>query len=90
MIRGHSTVPSAFSVAAVPAYVPLPFDLEPGDPANPAGPFPGLFDTEQKSERFTSDGPRRIFFTGRRRAAHAGEFHLHRGPSAERPRPHGR
>lgn len=61
--RGHSTVPGAFSVAAAPAAQPLPFDLEPGDPANPAGPFPGLFTTAQLSERFTSDGPRRIFFT---------------------------
>ena len=61
--RGHSTVPSAFSVAAAPAHGPLPIDLEPGDPANPIGPFPGLYSATQKSERFTSDGPRRIFFT---------------------------
>jgi subtilisin-like proprotein convertase family protein len=50
-------------VAAVPAHAPLPFDLEPGDPANPAGPFPGLFTGKQQTERFTSDGPRRVFFT---------------------------
>ena len=62
VIRGHATVPSAYSVAGAPAHVPLPFDLEPGDPANPSGPFPGLFTTDQKSERFTADGPRRIFF----------------------------
>ena len=72
--RGHSTVPSAFSVAAVPAHAPLPFDLEPGDPANPAGPFPGLYTTEQKSERFTSDGPRRIFFRADGRPLTPGNF----------------
>ena len=40
----------------------MPFELAPGDPANPAGPFPGLFTKRRGSERFTSDGPRRIFF----------------------------
>lgn len=61
--RGHSTVPAAYSVAAVPAHSPLPYALEPGDPANPSGPYPGLFTKAQKTELFTSDGPRRMFFT---------------------------
>jgi subtilisin-like proprotein convertase family protein len=60
--RGHSAVPTAFSIAAAPAAEPLPFDLEPGDPPNPAGPFPNPFTSAQKPERFTSDGPRRFFF----------------------------
>ncbi|GAA1289403.1 S8 family serine peptidase [Saccharothrix xinjiangensis] len=60
--RGHSAAKGAISVAAAPAAEPLPFDLEPGDPANPRGPFPGAFDGSQKPERFTSDGPRRVFF----------------------------
>ncbi|WP_033433387.1 S8 family serine peptidase, partial [Saccharothrix syringae] len=60
--RGHSAARGAISVAAAPAADPLPFDLEPGDPANPSGPFPGAFDGSQKPERFTSDGPRRVFF----------------------------
>ncbi|MFT7835017.1 S8 family serine peptidase [Saccharothrix sp. BKS2] len=60
--RGHSAAKGAISVAAAPAADPLPFDLEPGDPANPRGPFPGAFDGSQKPERFTSDGPRRVFF----------------------------
>ena len=61
--RGHSAVPAAFSVAAAPAATALPFDLEPGDPANPAGPFPSTYTGAQKAERFTSDGPRRVFFS---------------------------
>ena len=61
--RGHSTVPAAISVAAAPAAAPFPRDLEPGDPPNPAGPFPAKYTKTQQSERFTSDGPRRIFFT---------------------------
>lgn len=61
--RGHSAAVNAFSVGAAPAADPLPFSLEPGDPPNPAGPYPGLFTRAQKPERFTSDGPRRVFFT---------------------------
>lgn len=60
--RGHSAAADAFSVAAAPAAEPLPFDLEPGDPPNPSGPFPNAFTASQLPERFTSDGPRRMFF----------------------------
>ena len=61
--RGHSAVPDAYSVAAAPAAKPLPFALEDGDPPNPGGPYPRAFARSQQSERFTSDGPRRVFFT---------------------------
>ncbi|WP_158848977.1 S8 family serine peptidase [Saccharothrix deserti] len=60
--RGHSAAKGAISVAAAPARDALPSALEPGDPANPKGPFPNAYDGTQKPERFTSDGPRRIFF----------------------------
>lgn len=60
---GHSSVPAVISVAAVPAASPLPVEIEPGDPASPAGPYPGRYTRSQLSERFTSDGPRRIFFS---------------------------
>ncbi|MFC4857552.1 S8 family serine peptidase [Actinophytocola glycyrrhizae] len=59
---GHSAAREAYSVAAAPAKDPLPFDLETGDPANPAGPYPGAYDATSKLERFTSDGPRKVFF----------------------------
>ncbi|GAB3884792.1 S8 family serine peptidase [Kibdelosporangium lantanae] len=59
---GHSAAKNAFSVAAAPAHDPLPFDLEPGDPPNPKGPFPGSYGRDQREERFSSDGPRKIFF----------------------------
>ncbi|SDP98292.1 S8 family serine peptidase [Lentzea jiangxiensis] len=62
MTRGHSAAKGAISVAAAPAAAALPFDLEPGDPANPKGPYPNAFDGTQKPERFTSDGPRKTFF----------------------------
>jgi subtilisin-like proprotein convertase family protein len=59
---GHSAARGAFSTAAAPAKDPLPFDLEAGDPPNPPGPFPNAFDASSQLERFTSDGPRRVFF----------------------------
>jgi subtilisin-like proprotein convertase family protein len=62
MTRGHSAAAQAFSVAAAPAAAPFGRALEPGDPPNPAGPFPSVFTAAQLPERFTSDGPRRMFF----------------------------
>ncbi|WP_084597902.1 S8 family serine peptidase [Micromonospora chokoriensis] len=59
--RGHSAVQQAFSVAAAPASVAAG-QSEPGDPASPAGPYPQTFTRTSSLERFTSDGPRRIFF----------------------------
>ncbi|MFD0814268.1 S8 family serine peptidase [Amycolatopsis umgeniensis] len=59
---GHSAARDAFSVAAAPAAKAFPRALEPGDPANPAGPFPAAFGATTKVERFTSDGPRRMFY----------------------------
>jgi subtilisin-like proprotein convertase family protein len=59
--RGHSAVPAAFSVAAVPAAAAFPFPIAPGVP-NPSGPFPGVFTAAQQTETFTSDGPRRVFY----------------------------
>lgn len=59
---GHSAARGAFSVAAAPADEPLPFDLEPGDPPNPSGPFPDSFGPDTQLERFTSDGPRKVFY----------------------------
>lgn len=57
MTRGHNSAVDAFSTAAAPAAAALP-----GDPPNPAGPFPNPFTRAQLPERFTADGPRRFFF----------------------------
>ena len=62
MSRGHSAAADAFSVAAAPANLPYGSLLEPGDPPNPRGPFPEVFTVSQLPERFTADGPRRMFF----------------------------
>ncbi|WP_033292291.1 S8 family peptidase [Amycolatopsis jejuensis] len=59
---GHSAAAAAFSVAAAPAAAAFGRPLETGDPANPAGPYPGLFTSASKWERFTSDGQRHLFY----------------------------
>ncbi|EWM10999.1 vegetative cell wall protein gp1 [Kutzneria sp. 744] len=59
---GHSAAKDAYSVAAAPAAAAFGRPLEPGDPANPAGPYPGTFSSSSQIERFSSDGPRKIFF----------------------------
>ncbi|MBN9740781.1 hypothetical protein DMP23_06605 [Amycolatopsis sp. A1MSW2902] len=59
---GHSAAAAAFSVAAAPAATAFGRPLETGDPANPAGPYPGLFTSASKWERFTSDGQRHLFY----------------------------
>ncbi|MEU0790819.1 S8 family serine peptidase [Amycolatopsis sp. NPDC005961] len=59
---GHSAARDAFSVAAAPAAAAFGRPLEPGDPANPAGPYPAAFSGATKAERFSSDGPRRVFY----------------------------
>ena len=70
---GHSATRGAFSVAAAPAADPLPFDLETGDPANPTGPFPNAYGPDQRQERFSSDGPRKVFFEADGTAIPGGE-----------------
>jgi subtilisin-like proprotein convertase family protein len=84
-IRGHAAAVNAFAVAATPAADPLPFDLEIGDPPNPAGPFPGVFTKQSKLERFTSDGPRHVFFQADGTPITAGNFSSSGG--AIRPKP---
>ena len=59
---GHSAAAAAFSVAAAPAAAAFGRPLEAGDPANPAGPYPGQYTAASKWERFTSDGARHIFY----------------------------
>ncbi|RJQ81392.1 S8 family serine peptidase [Amycolatopsis panacis] len=59
---GHSAARAAFSVAAAPAGPAFGRPLEPGDPANPKGPFPAAFSGASKAERFSSDGSRRMFY----------------------------
>lgn len=82
---GHSAARGAFSVAAAPAKDPLPFDLESGDPPNPAGPFPNAFDSSSKWERFTSDGPRKVFYNADGTPITPGNFGSTGGETRQKP-----
>ena len=82
---GHGATRGAFSVAAAPAQDPLPFDLETGDPPNPAGPYPNAFDASSKWERFTSDGPRRVFFEADGTPITPGDFSSTGGELRQKP-----
>ena len=82
---GHSAARGAFSVAAAPANDPLPFDLEPGDPPNPRGPFPNAYDADSALERFTSDGPRRVFYEANGTAITPGDVSSTGGEVRQKP-----
>lgn len=60
-LRGHAAAENAIAVAAAPAAAAFDQVL-PGDPPNPTGPYPGAFTSQTQVERFTSDGPRRVFY----------------------------
>jgi subtilisin-like proprotein convertase family protein len=83
--RGHSAAAQAFSVAAAPAHSALPFPLEPGDPANPMGPYPDVFTGQSQPERFTSDGPRRVFFNADGSPVTPGNFTSTGGTVRQKP-----
>ena len=83
--RGHSAAVDAFSTAAAPAFGPYPFDLEAGDPKNPAGPYPEAFTGQQLPERFTSDGPRRVFFNSDGTPITPGNFSSTGGAVRQKP-----
>ncbi len=60
--RGHSAAAAAFSIAAAPAAGPRPNRARAGRSAEPVGAVPGVLHRGTTPERFTSDGPRRVFF----------------------------
>lgn len=54
VMYGHNAAANAFTVAATPAATAFT--------GGSAGPFPGVFSSANSVERFSSDGPRRMFF----------------------------
>ena len=59
-----------------PAAGPLPFDLEPGDPPNPAGPFPDAFTRRAAAGAVHVRRPAARVLRRRRHADHAGRLQL--------------
>ncbi|MFG1645877.1 S8 family serine peptidase [Amycolatopsis sp. NPDC049252] len=83
--NGHSAAASAFSVAAAPAAGAFSRPLETGDPANPAGPYPGVFTASSKWERFSSDGKRHLFYNADGTAITAGNVSSTGGTTRSKP-----
>ena len=83
--NGHSSAAAAFSVAAAPAAAAFTRPLETGDPANPAGPYPGKFTAASKWERFSSDGLRHQFYNADGTAITAGNVSSTGGSTRNKP-----
>src|SRR6185295_8092293 len=77
--HGHSCATGAFGCAATPANLPF------GAPPNPVGPFPNPFNSANKVELFSSDGPRRIFFNGNGTPITPGNFTSTGGSLLQKP-----
>jgi hypothetical protein len=80
---GHSHAANAYSVAAVPAFIPNGFPL--AGPVFLNGPYPNLHSTADKTELFSSDGPRRIFFNADGTAKTPGNFSSTGGILRQKP-----
>jgi hypothetical protein len=83
--NGHSSAANAFSVAAAPAAGAFTRPLETGDPANPAGPYPGQFTASSKWERFSSDGKRHLFYNAAGTAITPGNVSATGGTTRSKP-----
>ena len=77
---GHNAASGAYGVAAAPAYSPAYLAPPPY-----YGPYPSAFSTSSVVEPFSSDGPRRIFFTGAGAAITAGNFSSTGGSVLQQP-----
>jgi hypothetical protein len=79
--HGHSSAVAAFSVAATPAAGSF------GAPPNPTGPYPGVFNSANLTELFSSDGPRRVFYNPNGTAITPGNFLFGTGGGNVRQKP---
>jgi subtilisin family serine protease len=80
-MHGHAatTAPNSFGVAATPAATAFQ-----STPAH-VGPYPGTFSGSNTIESFSSDGPRRIFFTGNGSPLTPGNFSSTGGQVLQKP-----
>jgi Subtilase family/Carboxypeptidase regulatory-like domain len=78
--HGHNAASGAYGVAASPVFVSFNFA-----PASNPGPYPNAYSAANKVENFSSDGPRRIFFTGNGTAITPGVFSSAGGTVLQQP-----
>jgi hypothetical protein len=77
--QGHANGPDSYCVAATPAAGAF------GGPPNPTGPFPGVYNSSNAVELFSSDGPRRLFFNGNGAAFTPTDFSSTGGVNRQKP-----
>lgn len=77
-VYGHSAGLNMVSIAATPASNFAP-------PPNPVGPFPNIFNSNNKVELFSSDGPRRIFYNANSTAITPGNVSSTGGQLLQKP-----
>jgi Carboxypeptidase regulatory-like domain/Subtilase family/Domain of unknown function (DUF4214) len=80
--HGHNAASGGYGVAASPVFMPFGF---PVGPTFFNGPFPNLYTTADKTETFSSDGPRRSFFQGDGTPFTAGNFSSTGGSVFQQP-----
>jgi hypothetical protein len=77
--HGHAAAAAAFGCAATPAATAI------GPAPNPTGPFPNPFNSSNVVERFSSDGPRRIFYQADGTPITPGDFSATGGLLRQKP-----
>ena len=83
--RGHSAARERSARRPRPRRCRSRSTSRPGDPPNPGGPFPNPFTAAQLPERFTSDGPRRMFFEADGTPITPGDFSATGGEVRHKP-----
>ncbi len=76
--HGHSAASGAYTVAAAPASLAY-------SPTSPTGPFPDPYGPANQVELFSSDGPRRIFFSADSTPITPGDFSFTGGQILDKP-----
>ena len=80
--HGHNAASGGYGVAASPVFMPFAF---PVGPTFFNGPFPNPYSGTDKTETFSSDGPRRSFFQGDGTAFTPGNFSSTGGTVFQQP-----
>lgn len=80
--HGHNAASGGYGVAASPVFMPFAF---PVGPTFFNGPYPNNYTTADKTETFSSDGPRRSFFQGDGTAFTPGNFSSTGGSVFQQP-----
>jgi hypothetical protein len=81
--HGHNAASGAYGVAATPVFMPNNFPA--AGPVFFHGPYPNLHGATDKTQTFSSDGPRRIFFQGDGTAITPGNFSSTGGSVLQQP-----